>query len=306
MSARNCRCHGFHPLSCWMVVAGVLVFAALAYAGQKEGSADRLVALGGDPNAAGAWGDTTSGGAHGAGYITDPVSTSSGEYYFSIPLMNLSGPLPLEFSIYYASRIAKWMGSYNDPFGGDGFTHNYYVALRRDPNAVQVLYAQGNTIQFEKPSNTWQVRGYQLKETTGYYYLLDPILGRIYTFKKATAMGGSVGALVRVEDRNGNALTFTNTQGPEYLHPTRVEDGLGRSLEFTYEDPAKNWKYPHLSKVADQNGRTIQFEYEVFTGQNSGMRLKSVTDTAGHKTTFSYVGSLRNRALSGQTRMALP
>jgi len=303
MNARNCRCRKSHPLSGRMIVAGVLVFAALTRAGQEDGSGGRFVALGeGD----GAWGDVTAGGAPNAGQANDPVSTSIGEYRFTKPLMSLGGPLPLEFSLYYASRIEKWMGGYSDPFGEDGFTHDYHVALRGDPNAVQVLYARGNMIAFNKQGNAWRIAGeeiiYQLKETNGYYYLLDPIQGRIYTFKKATAMGGQVGALVRIEDRNGNALKFTNTQdNAYYIHPARIEDGLGRSLEFTYQDPAANWKYPHLSKVTDQNGRTIQFAYDVFTGQDSGMRLKSVTDAAGHKTTFSYVGSLRNRALSSQT-----
>jgi len=298
---RSRRLHSaFHCLA----LASVLVFTSLACGGPEAFPGGRLIALG---EGEGAWGDTTSGGARHAGHGNDPISTSIGEYYFTKPLMNLGGPLPLEFSLYYASRIEKWRYGYNDPFGEDSFTHNYYIALCRDPNVVQVLYLQGNTVQFEKQGNAWQVVGeeviYQLKETSGYYYLLDPIPGRVYTFKKAAAMNGTaqVGALVRLEDRKGNALKFTNTQDNIYIHPSRVEDGLGRSLEFTYQNPATNWKYPHLSKVTDQNGRTIQFQYEVFTGQDSGMRLKSITDAAAHKTTFSYVGSLRNQALAGQT-----
>ena len=95
MSARNCQCRESRRFSCWMVVAGVLAFAALAHAGQEEGPEDHLVALSGDPNAVGAWGDTTSGGEDNAGQTNDPISTSIGEYYFTKPLMNLGGPLPL-------------------------------------------------------------------------------------------------------------------------------------------------------------------------------------------------------------------
>ncbi len=196
MNTKNCRCRESHPLSGWMIVAGLVVFAALASAEQKGGSDGRLVALGADVNSPG-WGDTTAGGAPFAGSVGCPVSTSIGEYYFTKPLMNLGGPLPVEFSLYYASRIQKWMGSYNDPFGGDGFTHNYHVALRRlpgTPDTIWVLTREGNTIFFHQSGATWKIESeeviYQLQETEGYYYLMDPVWERVYTFQKTTVTGG--------------------------------------------------------------------------------------------------------------------
>jgi len=36
-------------------------------------------------------------------------------------------------------------------------------------------------------------------------------------------------------DRNGNQLIYSYDE-PDTLYPSRVEDGLSRSLDFTYQD----------------------------------------------------------------------
>ncbi len=231
------------------------------------------------------------------GYLDDPVSTSVGEYYLDKPLLDLGGPLPIQFTLYYVSRIEKVPGIHNDPFGGDAFTHNYHISLwREDDTTVAVLYTGGNLVVFQK-NGEWQVLNeeviYQLEEDDGYYYMMDPILERVYTFEKATVAFQDVGVLTRIEDRNGNALVLTNDVQEFHALLTRVEDGLGRSLDFLGD-------YPHLASVTDHAGRTIQFEYDVFTGEVQAVHLKSVTDALGMKTTFSYAGPLNNNVIASQ------
>ncbi len=39
------------------------------------------------------------------GRLKDPVNTSTGEYYFAIPLFDLGGPIPLVFDLFYSSFL---------------------------------------------------------------------------------------------------------------------------------------------------------------------------------------------------------
>jgi len=242
-----------------------------------------------------------------SGLVSDPITSSVGEYHFRMPLLNLGGPLPLHFTLYYASRLSKWAGYHNDPFGDDDFTHNYHISLwRLDETTAVVLYTEGNLITFEKGSG-WHVINeevvYQLKEDDDHYYMMDPIRELVYTFDKATALWGTrqVGLLTRIEDRNGNALTLTNEADGGFYRLTRIEDGLGRSLDFAYENPTPTWHWPHLASVTDQVGRTIRFDYQVFMDPVWAIDLVTVTDAMGYITTFTYTGSPPNTVIASRT-----
>jgi len=116
--------------------------------------------------------------------------------------------------------------------------------------------------------------------------MMDPVLELVYTFDKATALEGyrQVGVLMRIEDCNGNALTLTNETDGGFFWLTRVEDRLGRSLDFTYENPAPNWSWSHLVSVTDQAGWTIRFAYQVFMDSVWAIDLIAVTDAMGYTT----------------------
>ncbi len=60
--------------------------------------------------------DKTAGNARNSGKAGDPVTTSIGEYYFTMSLLDLDGALPLGFALYYASSIDKKLGAYNVRF----------------------------------------------------------------------------------------------------------------------------------------------------------------------------------------------
>lgn len=89
----------------------------------------------------------TRGNTPNSGDVGDPVSTSIGEYYFGMPLLDLGGPLPVRFALYYAANLDKSPGAHNDPFGGDNFSHNYYLALKRTSDATAVgFFSNGNLV----------------------------------------------------------------------------------------------------------------------------------------------------------------
>jgi len=231
----------------------------------------------------------TAGNSPYTGTVGCHISTSVGEYYFSKPLLDLGGPLPLRFSLHYGSRLDKWLAWDNDPFGGDLFTHSLHMTLRlTGANALGIFFTDGDLLWFKREDGAWRIMmdevNYQLKEDADFFYLLDPLQGLIYTFAKTEVRGGgaSGGLLVRIEDRNGNALTFTNDPVSHRL--TRVSDGLGRTLDFTYI-----WEYAHLARVTDGAGRSVQFQYTWPWVRPDAVPLAAVTDTLGLRTMFWHV-----------------
>ncbi len=242
----------------------------------------------------------SKGNAPNSGSTNDPISTATGEYYFDLPLLDLGGPMSLQFGLHYGSVMGKWSGG--DPFGGDHIVHNYQFAIgRTSDTALVVVLDNGNQINFQKSGNQWQVTReevtYQLQETDKRYWMLDPIAGRMYTFDKAAVTTGTPMAfLTHIQDRNGNTLTFTNDNTGL---PTRVEDGLGRSLTFTYADPSDNWRWLHLTQVADQTGRTVKFGYQTDTTSPIWTtHLTGVTNHLGATTVFTHTGPLTNTAIT--------
>jgi RHS repeat-associated protein len=120
--------------------------------------------------------------------------------------------------------------------------------------------------------------GYQLfgnldRFTQGYVFV-DSRTELIYTFKSMptpTVFAASIAPVTRIQDRNGNALVFANdTSG----RVTRIEDGQGRLLNFTYAEGK-------LAQVADQGGRAIRFSY-------TNNRLAGFSDALGNITAFTY------------------
>ncbi len=237
-----------------------------------------------------------------AGIVGDPITTSIGEYTFALPLLDLGGPLPIQFTLNYAASMLKTSGYYNDPFGDDVFSHSFHVGLKRWTNTdIYVLFGDGYGVWFNRPnaSAPWKANGeeinHQLQETDRRYYLLDPVAELLYTFDKAMVGSEPVGVLTRVEDRRGNALTFTNDAAGRV---TRVDDGLGRFLTFTYANPRDDWNYPHLVQVTDSFSRTIKFGYQTTSEPALTTHLTRVVDTLGATPVFTHTGSVTNTIVS--------
>ena len=97
--------------------------------------------------------------------------------------------------------------------------------------------------------------------------------------------------LVRIEDRNGNALTYRYGEGDFSHLPESVEDGLGRSLSFAYAQVGTQDTNKYLVSVTGDQGRTVGLAYEENPTDNpQELVLRSVMDPMAASTTFAYAG----------------
>jgi len=214
----------------------------------------------------------SNGKTHGTS--GDPVNTGTGEYYFEIPAFNLGGPLPLAFSLYYGSLSYTNSEVRNafDPSMGYNWLHSFNIALVNvSASEVHILYYKGKIIRFVKTSE-WTLKDtedtpYQLKNSGSLWYFMDPSTDLVYKFD-------SDGKLLRITSRNSNSLTLTYSGNVL----ASVSDGLGRTLNFTYNSAM------HLSKVCDGNSRCVQMEY-------SSNLMTGFTDVPGNKTVYEYQGN---------------
>jgi YD repeat-containing protein len=207
----------------------------------------------------------------------DPISTATGELVVTPNSdLSLGGPLPLRFTRYYSAYL-----NINGDQSAVGYNwmHNFDPVLTLSGNIASIMFLGGTRVSFQQTGSTWQTlyparRAYQLVTSGSTLRFLDPASNLIYTFSSTS------GSLLKIEDRNGNALTVT----PSQIGPTQVSDGLGRSLSFVYADG-------FLTKVQDQSGRAVSFSYTLND-------LTGVTDGNGNTTTFSYApGDLLNKTV---------
>ncbi len=200
--------------------------------------------------------------------LPDPVDGASGQYYDASDDLLLGGPLDLSFSRYYSSALS--VAGFSSALGVNWMS-NFDVALSVSGATAKALLFGGKVVQFTGSGGAWQLQSpadiaYQLALSGGVYKLMDPVNRKIYTFN-------SDGALTRIEDRNGNAITVT----PGPFGPTAISDGLGRTLTPTYTNG-------QLTKVQDQGGRAFVYAY-------NGNLLVSATDQYNATTNYTYTTS---------------
>ena len=229
----------------------------------------------------------------------DPIAANSGAYHFSMPLLNLGGPLPLRFTLSYRM----------DSFAGPGMLHRFYSDLMPSlaqmqhrttgQPIVEVAWLEENVLQFtyDAGAGSWSLDAaapvrYVLKETGtdgshGYYYLLDPVKEIVRVFEKVPSefclhSSWCPARIVYLMDRNNNCQSYAYTG--DSLTPDRVEDGLGRRLDFTYDTDSGV-----LQRVSDQTGRFVQLNAELQAPDCFDRPvLRSVSDAQGGTTTFHY------------------
>ncbi len=204
------------------------------------------------------------------GSAGDPFSTLTGEHTDSFVDLRLGGVILLQFQRYYSTAMST-----NDIASGLGvnWSHNFDLSIAAANGAASVTLEAGTKVAFRLVSGAWQMQPaqkseYRLLESANDFKLADIALARILTFNKR-------GQLIRIEDRNGNALQVT----PANAGPAEVADGLGRSLKFTYLGGL-------LAEVRDHSGRAVRFAYR-------GENLIAVTDVYNRVTRYEYAASGR-------------
>ena len=221
--------------------------------------------------------------------VGDPVSANSGAFHFTLPLLALGGPLPLEYGIRY--RMDQDASTELYP----GFQGSTFFLLERLPHEnlidiVAVVHLRnGEEVEFTRNSTTGQWEPddasrtrYVLKETgpdyrNGFYYLMDPVRERVYVFEKVTGLSDPFHSPARplhVMDRNGNRHDYMYADDQQ-LSPDSIVDNLGRRLHFTTYDADTD----QLRRVTDQTGRYVELTRD--TVAPFGPVLRSVRNTVG-------------------------
>jgi RHS repeat-associated protein len=250
----------------------------------------------------------------------DPVSMGELELIQNMPLLDLGGPMGLDFAADYNSERGTLQGywGFKSPFQANSnrWSHNRIQRLtlfeiRNDPQLDKYIniFLGNKTLVFKADVNDqYQNVGpgaYQLHIDNDLLWLADPDAERVYLFHNrffednipsvpSEWFTGS-GDLVYVFDRNGNRLKYTYDGGDNNDHGRliSIEDGLGRSLGFTFAD--QDWSSKLLSEVTDAQGRKVTLGYSLLPaaecGDSARSYLTSITDPAGNTTQIAYYSS---------------
>jgi len=219
----------------------------------------------------------------------DPVSVVSGAFTHSHTDVAIPGKgIPLGFTRYYSSQ-----GSVTSELGYR-WSHTYAMSLTIESDGDAIIqYPPGYTARFDWDSGTETFTA-----PTGNYDTLVKNVDSTYTLSTKAQVQfnfSSAGALTSIVDRNNNTTTLTYTAG----RLTSVTDPGGRSLTFSYDDPA----YPdNITKVTDPlpapDTRTVEFTYD------ANGDLTQVQDVKGGTTTYVY-SNHRMTSLTDANRQAV-
>lgn len=233
-----------------------------------------------DPPTSGGGGRVAGGLAAGEG-----IQANSGTFSFSMPLLHLDGPLPLDLALNYRTDLLSTvpheaLASVSRPVN---FQHTLLptAVISNDEIYIHGIHA-GELVVFQNQDDVWTLKDpslsafYALKRTASYLYLADLSAERLYIFHIASI----IPRIAAYMDRNGNVWTYTYANAAA-LFPTRVSDGLGRSINLSY-GAAPNLP---LTQAVDQGNRRITYAL-------SGDTYASITDAMNQKTTFRYQSGL--------------
>lgn len=226
--------------------------------------------------------------------IGDPVSGASGAYYRVWNLLDLGGPMDLNYTLYYLPELSIHfpvnLALKPDRDVSGMFFSSLNMEIMEIENttdgsrSVHVLLGnREEVLDYDADSDTWMHTGsdpYQLKVENGYYYLADQKRERVYIFEPSNNTFADVqgyssagwGRIRAIMDRNGNSLSFSyDSRG----HVSQVTDGLGRTITLAY---SAVYPYP-LETVSDGYGRSISFDSGACT-------FSSITGVDGSTTVF--------------------
>ncbi len=242
----------------------------------------------------------------------DPISAANGAFSDEWLLFDLGGPMDLYFKLMYRSDPNyTWKRNPQD-FPRNDFGDYQRVPFSWAPAPImavdvwgglaEVVLPEGDVINFTGSlASAWGLVdtstlgdpltrdngvpvAYQLQQSGDWFYFLDPETGRCLMFQYFSNTQTRVRYVV---DRNGNRLdytyaTWTNT------NPTRISDGLGRSLDFMYYS-GSGGESNGLMRVTDHTGRHVDFCYTGLAPDNRNLyTLRAFSNAAGQVTTFLY------------------
>lgn len=223
----------------------------------------------------------------------EPVDLQTGLFIYKKTDLVLADVIPIALT-----RTYRQNDSVSRAFG-IGASHPYDMFLVGD-NAnspegytyVDLIMADGGRIHFSRttPCNTLDgscsiaPATFTSFSPTSFYgatlqfftsvWKLTKKDGTVYTFPDCTNCGLSQpAAVIGMQDRFGNALTFTRDNNSNL---TQITSPNGRWIKFTYDTSNR------ITQAQDIIGRTVNYTYD------PGGRLSTVTDANGGVWTYTY------------------
>ncbi|MCP4408162.1 MAG: RHS repeat protein [Gammaproteobacteria bacterium] len=206
-----------------------------------------------------------------SGFCGDPIDTRTGNLFEQMQLVNLPGRPEINFTISYNSQGGR-VGIF-----GESWVHGYnsHVTEMDNPafQGAFVQYPDGKSLTFSGPDFTPELGVFDILERDGEGFKLTKK-------DKSVLYFDSYGDLSRMEDANGNGLTFTYSEQTEFVNISKLAlikaDG-GREITFDYNDVGLvsqmnlpegkilTFEYNEtddLVKLVNGEGETIVYEYE--------------------------------------------
>lgn len=215
----------------------------------------------------------------------DPVYLHNGMVSYRATDMFIPGRgMPFEIKRRYNSKRANVSGWIH---AGNGWTLNYDIVLDVQSSKATLYQGDGTRREWQWQSSAWVT-------PEGVYSSLKTVISSlVYQIRSAdgtkttfTALASPSGHILcpvsRIEDRNGNALTFTYTTmgipAGIYWHLTTVTDTLGRAITFGYDSTTHE-----LTSIQDffgSPGRTVLYDYDT-NGTLTSVRSPTIGTTSG-------------------------
>lgn len=243
----------------------------------------------------------------------EPIYAGGGQFREQWPLLPLGGLIPFNFTLLYAPDL-QYRSAINDgrvqfppSLNNRAFSTNTVYRLvvfenrseTGNPLYANVFLADDAVALKEVEPGVFSALdplNHQLKRVGSTFFFLDFRLKRVLVFRsrtlgfETTAPDGTryyiraCGEVEYILDRNGNSLAFTYNGDN---NPTRIEDGLGRTLILSYRPGG--YFDRHLAAVSDGHGRIVRFTFQEMTckGQTAEV-LASFSDVLGRTTSFEY------------------
>jgi RHS repeat-associated protein len=227
------------------------------------------------------------------------VNTTTGTIAFQTLDLRLPGRMPIEMTRVFDTSISIFMPppppqQQNEPRWtydlGKNWILGYAAYLVPIGGGVVMATPEGDLLWWNEGAGgvftrqndvpTKHAKLQRQSSTVIYETQLD---GSKWTYTWQAIAGGNAYALTKVEDRSGNNITVTYTQG--YISKIQNSDGAYVDVFRPIYDanyPTTVFPRHRVTKLTDSTGRIVRFDF------NSAGLLTKVTDARGKDWTFTY------------------
>ncbi|MBN1125490.1 MAG: hypothetical protein JXA82_10815 [Sedimentisphaerales bacterium] len=220
--------------------------------------------------------------------VADPVTSSTGEFHFSVTDLRINGPIPIIITRSYGNQR-----KYESPYGYN-WTINYDARIITvDSTSLTYVTHEAGTKEYSKVSTNPDV--YALAGNSSHYFVqtIDPagfdlvVLNENLTYHFTTEEGNDYGRLKHIRDDYGNQVSFEHNSITGFI--TRITDTLGRDIRLYYNSSHR------LSQIYDMTGDRRWYYYYSAAYDLSQVAYPDTDEYAGqNRIKFTYMYSNHN------------